>query len=200
MTKKLNLTIRQGETFQKVIRWETLPIVYKAISVITQAAPAVLTIPLHGLPTGWRATVVSANGMEEINAVNTPPRDKDYHQVTVKDAFTIELNDVNAAEYTAYSGGGFLQFYTPVSLAGVTAKMEIKDKVGGTILMTLTNGVPDNRIALNTSEHTITLTISATDTAAITWTKGVYDLEMTNASVVTTIFSGKVSVIKEVTT
>ena len=73
MTKKLNLQIRQGETFQRIIRWETPPFVYKSISAITRAAPARVTAATHGLTTGWRAVVVSANGMEEINAVNTPP-------------------------------------------------------------------------------------------------------------------------------
>ena len=201
MTTKLNLTIRQGETFARVVRWETTPIVYKSITAITVAAPAVLTVPTHGLPTGWRAAVISCNGMEEINAVNTPPRDNEYHVVTRLGTDSIELNGVNSADYTTYTGGGFLQFYTPVDLASASAAMKIKDKIGGTVLMTLTSGAPDNRIVLDSAAHTITITISATDAAAITWTKGIYDLEMTTpTSVVTTIFSGKVSVVKEVTT
>jgi hypothetical protein len=84
--------------------------------------------------------------------------------------------------------------------------MEIKDQVGGTILMTLSTDVvadPAQRIALDASANTISITIAATDTAAsvLTWTKGVYDLEMTSAAgAVTTLFSGSVSIVKEVTT
>lgn len=199
--KNLNLSIRQGETFQRVIRWETPPFVYKSISAITQAAPAVLTVPSHGLATGWRAVVVSSNGMEEINAVNVPPRDSEYHQVTVTDTNTLNFNDVNSADFTAYVNGGYLQYYTPVDLTGYHAKMEIKDKIGGTILMTISDQAPDNRITINTSVHTININITAADTALITWKKGVYDLEMTGPSgAVTTIFTGSVKVIKEVTT
>ena len=200
MTKKLNLQIRQGETFQRIIRWETPPFVYKTISAITRTAPARLTVPTHGLANGWRATVVSANGMEEINAVNAPPRESEYRQVTVVDPNTIEFNSVNSADYSAYVDGGYLQYYTPVDLTGYNAEMDIKDRVGGTTLFTLSTGV-DSRIIIDPSAKTITLSVSAADTEDITFTKGVYDLEMYSPSgSVTTIFSGKISVVKEVTT
>ena len=200
MTKKLNLQIRQGETFQRIIRWETPPFVYKSISAITQAAPARLTVPSHGLTTGWRAVVVSSNGMEEINAVNTPPRDNEYRQVTVVDPNTLTFNTVNSADYTAYVDGGYLQYYTPVDLTGYTAEMDIKDKVGGTVLFTLSTGT-DARIVIDSAAKTITMNISAADTTLITWSRGVYDLEMYAPSgAVTTIFSGNVSVVKQVTT
>jgi len=200
MTKKLNLQIRQGETFQRIIRWETPPFVYKTISAITQTAPARLTVPTHGLTTGWRAVVVSANGMEEINAVNTPPRENEYRQVTVVDPNTLDFNTVNSADYTAYVDGGYLQYYTPVDLTGYTAEMDIRDKVGGTVLFTLSTDT-DARIVIDPSAKTITMNVSAADTTLITWTRGVYDLEMYAPSgATTTIFSGNVSVVKQVTT
>ena len=31
-----DLTIKQGKTFSKVIRWESAPLVYKAITAITK--------------------------------------------------------------------------------------------------------------------------------------------------------------------
>ena len=200
MTKKLNLQIRQGETFQRIIRWETPPFVYKSISAITQAAPARLTVPSHGLTTGWRAVVVSSNGMEEINAVNVPPRDNEYRQVTVVDPNTLDFNTVNSADYTAYVDGGYLQYYTPVDLTGYTAEMDIRDKVGGTVLFTLSTGT-DARIVVDPAAKTITMSISAADTTLVTWSRGVYDLEMYSPSgATTTIFSGNISVVKQVTT
>ena len=199
MTKKLNLQIRQGETFQRIIRWETPPFVYKSISAITRAAPASLTVPSHGLTTGWRAVAVSSNGMEEINAVNVPPRDNEYRQVTVVDPNTLTFNTVNSADYTAYVDGGYLQYYTPVDLTGYTAEMDIKDKVGGTVLFTL--NTTNARIVIDSAAKTITMNVSAADTTLITWSRGVYDLEMYSPSgATTTIFSGNISVVKQVTT
>ena len=56
-------------------------------------------------------------------------------------------------------------------------------------------------IAIDTTGKTITLTISATDTAEIAWKRGVYDLEMVSSSgVVTAILTGSVNVTREVTT
>ena len=198
---KLKLVIRQGETFQRVIRWEVKPIVYKPITAITQAAPAVATVLSHGLASGWRAAILSVLGMTEINTLNTPPRDSDFHQVTVVDPNTVSFNDINSAGYTAYASGGYLMYYTPQSIAGYSARLTIKDRIGGTVLATCTSGSPDNRIALDNTNHTITINISAVDTAAFTFTTGVYDLELVSgAGVVTTLYSGGVSVVKEVTT
>jgi hypothetical protein len=200
-TKKLDFVILQGDTFTRVIRWEALPYVYKAITAITKAAPASITAATHGLATGWRVAVVSVLGMTEINAASDPPKSVDFHQCTVVDPNTITLNDVNSSEFSAYVSGGYLQYYTPVNLSGFTARMTIKNKIGGTSLLTLTSGAPDNRIAIDNAAHTITLTISATDTASMTFTQGVYDLELVSpVGVVTKLYRGGVTVLKEVTT
>lgn len=194
-----DLKIEQGKTFSLTVRWATLPFVYSAITAITKAAPAVITSPAHGVPDGWRVAVVSAGGMRRINAKNTPPRSSDYHRATVVDSSTVSLNDVNSTDYSAYTSGGYLQYKTPVDLAGFTARMSIKDDVGGTELLRLdtTNG----RITLDNAAKTIALSISAADTAAITWLEGVYDLELVSGSgVVSLVMSGSVAVDTEVTT
>lgn len=194
-----DLVIEQGKTFSKILRWETGPVVYRPITGITQTAPASITCPAHGLVNGWRAAVVSVKGMTQINASSTPPKAKDYNKVTVIDTNTIELNAVNAADFKAYTSGGYLQYNTPVDMSGYSARMAIKDKVGGTVLLSLTTA--NNRIVLDNTAKTIRLVISATDTAAITWAKGVYDLEMVAITgEVTKLLSGAVSVAKEVTT
>lgn len=57
------------------------------------------------------------------------------------------------------------------------------------------------RIVIDTVNYTITLTIDAATTAAISWTTGVYDLEMVSATnVVTGLLSGSISISQEVTT
>lgn len=198
MTTKLNLTIRQGETFTRIIRWETLPFVYKAITAIQQSAPARVTATGHGLKTGWRAAIINVRGMRQINAQNDPPRDSEFMPVTYVDDNTVTFNKVSSADYSAYASGGYLMYYTPVDLAGYTARLTIKDRVGGTVLLQLTSPTD---IVLDNTEHTITVTVSATATAGLAFTKGVYDLEMVSPTgTVTTVFSGNVAVAKEVTT
>lgn len=210
MASTKDLTIQQGKTFSLVIRWETEPIIYKPITAISLAAGAPrLTVAGHGCPAGWRAAVTRVKSPKQINAENNPPKASDYRPATVIDANTVEFNDLapfddNGNEWPAYTDGGFLQYNTPVDITGYSARMKIKDKVGGTVLASTEAGdSPLNvlAIALDTANKTITLSIPATATDDFAWTKGVYDLEMVSSSgVVTAILSGKVAVTKEVTT
>lgn len=203
MAAKQDLTIRQGGTFTRVLRWEAPPYIYKAITGITKAAPAVVTATSHGIPNGWRVAVVSVKGMTQINAKKSPPLDSDYTRATVIDANSIELNEVNSTDYGNYTSGGYLQLLTPVDLAGYTGRMKIRDKIGGTVLAS--TDVADApldviTVTVNNTDKTITIQIEATDTAAFTWTKGVYDLEMVSSGgVVTDLLYGSVKVDKEVT-
>lgn len=197
---KYDLEIVQGETFIRTIRWETKPYVYKAISAISRAAPAVLTVPLHGAPAGWRVAVVSGN-MTEIIAAHTPPWPSDFNQATVLSVNSIELNDVNSTDFTAYTSGASLLYLTPKDLSGYTARMTVKTRVGGDVLAAYTSA--DGDIVLDNTAKTITLTLPATDTAAYEWTRGVYDLELVSGAspaVVTPLLKGSVKIAREVTT
>jgi hypothetical protein len=86
---------------------------------------------------------------------------------------------------------------TPVDLSGYTARMHIRDKVGGTLLLELTT--ENGRIEVDDILKEIRRTISADDTADITWRKGVFDLEMVQVDYVIKIDSGTVDVADEVT-
>ena len=204
MADTKDIQINQGKTFSLVLRWETEPQVYRSITAIQQTAPVRLTVNTTGLPDGWRCAVTNVKGMTEINAEANALREKDFNPVTIVDATTLEINSINAAGFKPYVSGGILQFNTPVSLTGYTGRLQIKDKVGGTVLASTEAGdTPLNflSVALDTANSTITITISATATAGLTWTKGVYELEMVSPTgVVTAILSGKVTVAKEVTT
>lgn len=206
MTTRQDFTLRQGETFQRIIRWETPPYVYRPITGITRAGPVGILVVGHGLIMGWRAAVVSALGMTEINAKKSPPRESEYHQVTVVDADNITINDINSAEFSAYTSGGYLQYLTPVDLTGYTAKMQIKDRIGGTVLLTLASEIaddPNQRIIIDPAGRTIMLNVAADDIEAadISWTKGVHDIEMRSPTgVKTRIYQGVIKVSKEVTT
>lgn len=192
------LTIVQGSTFQQVLRWESPTFVYKQITGITQAAPAVITATGHGVPDGWRVAIVSVKGMTEINALNNPPKESEYRKATLLDANSIELNSVNAAEFTPYASGGYVQYRVPVDLSGYSARMDIRDKIGGTLLQELDSSTGE--ILLDNTLKTITLFLEAAVTEAITWKKGVFDLEMLGpAGLVVPLVSGTVAVTREVT-
>jgi len=85
------------------------------------------------------------------------------------------------------------------NLAGYTARMQIRPTAGSattTLALTTENG----RIALGGTAGTITLSISATDTAAITAGRYVYDLELVSAGgIVTRLLQGIVTVSANVT-
>lgn len=198
MSMRQNLTIEQGETFKYVLRWEVLPIIYIPISAIAQTAPvAITTASAHGLVDGWRAAVLTPIGMTQL-AANEPVRSSDYHSVSVVDTTHVSFNDVNASDYDAYVSGGYLQYYTPQSLAGYSARMSIKDYIGGTVLLSLTD--VNGGILLDNVLKTITLTSPSTATTALTWQRGVYDLELQDATgVVTRLLYGAVTVSDGVT-
>jgi hypothetical protein len=194
-----NITIFKGKTFERILRWESPPFKYKAITGITQAGPAVVTAVGHDVPDGWRVAIVSVQGMREINAKNNPPRAPEFTRATVLTGNTLELNTINSSDFHAWTSGGYVQYLTPVDLAGYTARMQIRaTKASTTILLELTTA--NGRITIDNTAKTITLTISAVDTAALTFLEGVYDLELISAGlVVTKLLEGSVFVEEEVT-
>lgn len=190
---KLNLKIYQGSTFKEVLRWESSTKIYAAITGITKSAPVVITAVSHGIPVGWRTKITNVGGMKELNSVDT------YHTVTTSTINSVTINAINALGYTDYTTGGVLEYNQPVDLAGMTARMHIRDKITSeTPLLTLTT--ENSRIIIDNTLKTITLTISATDTAALTFTSGIYSLELQNSlGEVFPFINGTISVVQEVT-
>jgi hypothetical protein len=88
---------------------------------------------------------------------------------------------------------------TPINLSGYTAKMQVRQTVGSsTILLDLST--LNGRIIITAISGQIQLLVSATDTAAITWQRGKYDLELVSSTgIVTRLLYGEVEVSKEVT-
>lgn len=195
-----NLIIIKGKTLSRVIRWAAAPYLYKPITAITQAAPVAITSASHGIPDGWQVAVVSVKGMTQINMA-VPASAAEFtsvtHKATASGANAITINDINSAGYSAYTSGGYIQLLSPVDMAGFTARMSIKDRLGGTEL--LRADTSNGRIAIDNANKTITITIESAATAAITWTKGVYDFEMLAPAVaVTALVAGKTYVIAAV--
>lgn len=190
------ITIVRGETFSMVVRWMLKDqIVRKAITAISLASGAPrLSVASHGLTDGWPVSPYGVLGMTQINAKNTPPRDDDYHKVTVVDPNTVELSGVtpvddNGGMWDAYESGGFIQFYAAQDLSGYMARLDIKDKKGGTVWASSEAADAPKDIIVATVDPAakiVTLTIDEADTAAITAMKGVTDLEMVSPTGVVT--------------
>jgi hypothetical protein len=189
---KLNLKIYQGSTFRETLRWESALKVYAPISNISKTAPMVVTAANHGVPVGWRTKISGALGMKEANTGDN------YLVASEVAANTATFNSVNALNYTTYTGGGVLEYNQPVNLTGYTARMQIRSKLEDlTVLTELTT--ENNRILIDNTLKTITLTIPANVTAALNFQSAVYSLELVNGSEVTPFIGGTVSLIKEVT-
>ena len=201
-----DLVITQGKTFTVPFLWATSPYIYKAITAVSNIAPLTITSTAHGLTDGWPVWIVGAGGLvartgfvvlNTVNAKTSPPKVDDIHYVSVTDTDTVTLNNVNGEILTAYTSGGYIQYLTPVVLTGFSARLTIKDRAGGTTLWAGTSDA--GNITVNNTTKKITLTITATETAAFTFLRGVYDLELDNGTEVHLLSFGNVTVIKEVT-
>lgn len=192
----LDIVIKQGKTFSYVFRWGVEPVVYKQITAIPNTAPATLTVPSHGLPPSWAAAIESVEGMTDLNAQDSPPRARDYYRTETVDPNTVQLPDVNPAQFDEYESGGYIRYYTPVDLAGYSARMKIKMMPGGEEYLSIESPTD---IVLDNVEKTITVTIAADVTAALDFVHARYDLEMVINDNVYEIAAGDVELIKEIT-
>ena len=189
---KHDLKLVQGATLRDMIRIMQPRYEYRQITAIASTAPARLTVD-HDMPGNWLAWVEGVQKMPELNRSHRTERP---HRVEVIDASTLEINALSA--FGLLPEGGMLIYKPPVDLAGATVRMQIRAQVGGEVLLelsTLNGGIAIAGLG------TITRTISATQTAGLTWTEGVYDLEVEYPDgTVQRYLQGAVRVSREVTT
>lgn len=195
-----DFTIKQGSTFSRVLRWESPTLVYKDISAIAKSAPVSITATSHGVPSGWRVAFQSIKGMTQLNALNTPLKDKDFVTATAVDANTLTINSINAKDFGTYTSGGVVVYRQPVDLTGYSARMQIKNKLTDTTnILSLTSDL-NGGIVIDNATKTISVTMTAVQTTALTFKNAVYSLEMVSpGGVVTEILNGKLTLDKEVT-
>ena len=189
---KVNFKVYQGSTFKEVLRWESATKQYKAISSITKSAPIEITSPSHGIPVGWRVLVTNVLGMKEINSADN------YQTVTSTTTDTVTFNAINALGYTDYVSGGVLEYNSPNSLAGVTARMQVREKITSDTLideLTTENG----KLVIDDTLKTISIVVSAADTAAYTFNSAVYSMELINGIEVTPFIYGDLTLQREIT-
>ena len=193
---RINYKIYQGSTFTESLRWESETKAYAPISAITKAAPCVITTTsAHTVPLNWRVRVTGVTGMRDINNV----ADTDYYLVTSKTTNTVTLNQVNSADYAAYTSGGILSWNLPVPITGYTAQMQIRETLESTTViaeLTTANG----RIVIEPVNSVISINLTAALTATFNFDSAVYSMELTDAqSNVFQFLNGSLSLIKEVT-
>lgn len=86
----------------------------------------------------------------------------------------------------------------PVDLTGYTARMQARVAIASTdtlIDLTTENG----KLILGGMDGTVRLLLSDVETAALTWSRGVWDLELDSGGDVTRLLYGRIRVSKEVT-
>lgn len=138
------LKIVQGKTFTDTLRWMEEPLVFKPISGISLASGAPrLTVSGHGIAKKWPVAITRVVGMRGINCQNQKPdirRDGDYVDATRIDVSTLELNGVSPVDdmgnvWPAWESGGFIQYYTPVSLADKTIRAVLRRSPSDRLLL-----------------------------------------------------------------
>lgn len=91
------------------------------------------------------------------------------------------MSEVNTYNMHIYQGETWVCTLTikddnhiPVILTDYTAKMQVRDKAGGTLLKELATG--GNGITITAASGEIALAMTAAETAALRFREGVYDL------------------------
>jgi len=172
---KLDFTVVQGKTYERVLQWAAKPVIFKEIAGIAPIPSARLTVIAHGLVNGWMCAVVSAPWLKTLNAKNEPPESEEYFPITVIDDDTIEFNGVNSAGWS-FKAGGWIRAYTAVDLSPYQGRMHILDRIGGTVIVELTT--ENGGIVLDNVSKNITLVFKEEDTIKMPLKKYVYDLEL----------------------
>jgi len=188
MAERYDITIEKGATWSLPLHWFDEPIGGQISNTV--ANPTVVTTTVaHGLTTGDAVFIQGSNSLPSIGFVQGVQ--SGIHTVTVINTTTFSV-PVNV---TMAGNSGTVK--PAIDLTGYSARMKVKDSYGGAELLSLTNGTG---ITLGTVDGLVTVSRSATETAAFSWTRGVYDLELVNGTDVTRLVEGSVTVKPEAST
>lgn len=169
------IRVVQGTTLALPFHFGAEPLVYKTIVERTDDTPLTFTVTAHGLVDGW-PVAISGIGYDDLDIDDTtgPPDADDFFTATVVDANTLEFNGIDLARLDGnYEDGGSVVYYTPVDMAGASASLKVYS--GATLVLTIA-AVIDN------VGKSITATISAAQTAALSAIDYAYELFYTDAA------------------
>jgi hypothetical protein len=140
---------------------------------------------------GWRCIITGVSGMTEINSGEY----KESSNITTDE---IIFNSINPVTWRTYTSGGVVEYNTPVDLAGMTARMQIRPTItSDTLIDEFTT--ESGEIVINNTLKTITLTIPADVTATYTFRNAVYSIELVSGTVVIPLAFGNIALETEVT-
>jgi hypothetical protein len=199
--KTLTLSLRLGATEDIPIRVESDELTFAPITGMAKSAPVRITSTGHGIPDGWRAVVLNAGGMTELNAAWSAIRDSDFRRLAVIDANTITLPGVTSAGFRTYSSGGDLAYYAPKDLSSYTAaRMDIKRAVGGTVLASLNTA--GGTIEIDAANSAVWLHVTPTTLVELAAGDYVFDIELLDGTDVLALCSAEsvLHLLPEVTT
>lgn len=199
---KIKLSVRKGASADIPLRLETGTMSFAAISAMEKSAPLRVTAPGHNIPDGWYVAIVDAKGMTELNASDSNAiRDSEFHRVTWIDANTVDFDGISSAGFKAYTSGGYLAFYAPMSLASYTsARMDVKTRVGGDAILAL--NTTDGTLEIDDATSTVWIRLEDDALDAVAARDYVFDIELVSATAVDAICSAEsvLTVLPEVTT
>lgn len=199
---KIKLSVRKGASANLPLRLETGTLSFAAISAMAKSAPLRVTAPGHNIPDGWYVAIVDAKGMTELNAADSNSiRDHEFHRVTWIDANMVDFDGISSAGFKNYTSGGYLAFYAPMGLASYTsARMDIKTRIGGDVILALNTA--GGTLEIEAATSTVWIRLDDTSLDAVAARDYVFDLELVSASAVDAICSADsvLEVLPEVTT
>ncbi len=165
---RLDLPIIPGATLQQPLLLMQPTYTYKPIAEIQQTAPLRMTVPAHGLPGDW---MTWAEGIQQGQGLNLDKATSVGRMTWVIDADTVEFNDINGLALR--ETGGVLVYQLPVELTGMGIRVEIRGEGAEPIVLTLGAGITVTGLGQ------LLMVLTAEQTAAITWTRGEWDLDLT---------------------
>jgi hypothetical protein len=177
--EKLSIELRRGASANIPIRIETGTLAFKSITGMSNTAPLRVTCVGHGLPEGWRVAFMNTP-WDEINTAWDSMNDSALRAITVVTADTFDVVGLNSAGFTTYTSGGQIAYYPSLDLSQFSsARMDIKTKVGGTLLgsYTTANGL----LQLDTVNKVVRFIPTVADTLLLKAGSWVFDMELVTA-------------------
>ncbi len=199
---KLKLpTIRIGASVDIPIRVETNSLTFAPIASIAKSAPVrVVTTSPHGVPDGWRAAIVDAKGMTELNSDKVS--DSDLMKVTVVDATTLDLDGISSLSFRTHTANtGAVAFYAPKDLSAYTsANMDVKKQVGAEAVANF--NTIDGTLEIDALASAVWVRLDSSDLSALSAEDYVFDIELSRPDGIDAICSAEsvFTVVPEVTT
>ena len=175
----VDITIVKGKTFEFMYRYADSDLVYLPILGMPSTAPVRLNVASHGIPDGWPVRIEDLRRPEGLSS-DEAGCDSHYF-ATVVDFNTIELNQVSVSGSRPWAGGGVVVFNRPFDLSGCSARMQVRDRVDGALLLSLSSDpmtLRDGSIQIDTGLAALIVKLEPAKTALLSWVRGTYDLEL----------------------